>query len=362
MRGATLALAALQLLLAALAPAPALAKAPHIVMIVVDDWGSADASFIGNTNVRTPHIDALYASGMRLSRLYGQPVCSPSRAAIHTGRLPLAYGLSSYVIDPDGVNYGLNLNETTLPQLLRDRGGYSTHHVGKAHMGMSSWNYTPTFRGYNSFHGFYTGGQDYFTHLAGAGYDFHVDATPNCGEGCSRIDWASQGVYSTHVFTTSACSVIAAHAAASPASPLFLYLAYQAVHSPDQVPQSYIDPFNATIPTDAKRRTFAGMLAALDEGIGNVTAALDAAGMREDTLILVMADNGGAIACGDSTCGDATGTSNFPLRGGKHSLYEGGVRLLGLAAGPMVYGRAENHTGLMHHADWLPTLLEAAGV
>jgi hypothetical protein len=134
------------------------------------------------------------------------------------------------------------------------------------------------------------------------------------------------------------------------------------VHSPDQVPQAYIDAFNATIPHDAKRRTFAGMLAALDEGIGNVTAALRAAGMLDNTLILVAGDNGGPIACGDGTCGDATGTSNWPLRGGKHSLYEGGVRLLGVASGPMLYGRGENHSGLMHHADWLPTLLEAAGV
>jgi arylsulfatase A-like enzyme len=230
-------------------------------------------------------------------------------------------------------------------------------------MGMASWAQTPTFRGYNSFHGFYTGGQDYYTHMAGAGYDFHKDASRECGAGCSQVDWASQGLYSTHVFTSAACDVIASHAAtAPPATPLFLYLAYQAVHSPDQVPASYTDPYNATIPNDAKRRTFAGMLSALDEGVGNVTAALRAAGMEENTLVIFVADNGGPIACADGTCGDATGTSNFPLRGGKHSLYEGGTRVMALAAGPMLYGRGENHTGLMHHVDWLPTLLEAAGV
>jgi arylsulfatase B len=222
----------------------------------------------------------------------------------------LAYGLQTYVIDPTGVDYGLNLNETTLPQLLRDRGNYSTHAVGKWHQGESDWRFTPTFRGYDSFHGFYTGGQDYFTHMAGPGYDFRIDATRECGRGCSVVDWASQGVYSTHVFTRAACDVIAAHNAATP---LFLYLAYQAVHSPDQVPPQYEAPYNATIPHDAKRRTFAGMLSALDEGVGNVTRALEAAGMLQDTLILFVADNGGPIACADSTCGDATGTSNFPL-------------------------------------------------
>ena len=141
-----------------------------------------------------------------------------------------------------------------------------------------------------------------------------------------------------------------------------MYLAYQAVHSPDQVPQHYIDPYNATIP-DAKRRTFAGMLSALDEGVGNVTRALDAAGLTNSTLILFIADNGGPIACTDGPCGDATGSSNWPLRGGKHTLWEGGVRVTAVASGPMVHGpHGTNETGLMHHVDWLPTLLEAAGI
>ena len=96
---------------------------PHVIFIVADDLGWADVSFTGFSDVRTPHIDALHAGGLRLTRYYGQPVCSPSRAAIHTGRLPLAMGLQTYVIDPEGVDYGLDLNETTLPQLLRDKGG-----------------------------------------------------------------------------------------------------------------------------------------------------------------------------------------------------------------------------------------------
>lgn len=118
---------------AATAPSAASAASstqPNVIFIVADDLGWADCSFTGASDVRTPHIDALHARGLRMTRYYGQPVCSPSRAAIHTGRLPLAYGLQTYVIDPEGVDYGLNLNETTLPQLLRDRGGYETHAVG----------------------------------------------------------------------------------------------------------------------------------------------------------------------------------------------------------------------------------------
>ena len=105
---------------------------PHVVVLLADDLGFGDCGFTGVSDVRTPHIDALLARGVRATRYYGQPVCSPSRAALHTGRLPLAYGLQTYVIDPAGVDYGLNLNETTLPQLLRDRAGYDTHAIGKA--------------------------------------------------------------------------------------------------------------------------------------------------------------------------------------------------------------------------------------
>jgi hypothetical protein len=262
---------------------------------------------------------------------------------------------------------------------------------------MARWSQTPTFRGYDSFHGFYSGGQDYFTHQADGGFDMHLDAARECGANCSRTDWAAAGEYTTHIFTRAAVDVIEAH---PKGSPLFLYLAYQAVHSPDQVPQSYIDPYNSTI-ADPKRRTFAGMLSCLDEGVGNVTAAIERAGLADNTLFVFVADNGGPIACQDGPCGDATGTSNWPLRAGKaglepaksprarapvlslahltlsnpslasprlsptsqHTVWEGGVRLTALVAGPMVAPPlGTNLTGLMHHSDWLPTLLEAAGV
>ena len=352
------ALRALALPLLLLFPLAAAAP-PHIVLIVADDLGFGDVGYTGLSNIRTPNIDALQRKGARLSRYYGQPVCSPSRAALHTGRYPLVYGLQTYVIDPVGVDYGLNLNETTLPELLRDRGGYQTHAVGKWHLGSAQWAQTPTFRGYNSFHGFYLGGQDYFTHMASGGYDLNIDVGANCGANCSRVDWASAGRYSTELYASTAVDVISAH---DPATPLFLYVAFQAVHSPDEVPEHYIDPYNATI-ADKKRRVFAGMLSCLDEGVGNITTALARAGMADNTLVVFVADNGAPIECSQNTCGDANGGTNYPLRGGKHSLWEGGVRLTAVASGPMLnLPPGSNFTGLMHHTDWLPTLLEAAGV
>merc|ERR1711924_53049 len=134
-----------------------------------------------------------------------------------------------------------------------------------------------------------------------------------------------------------------------------MYLAYQAVHSPDEAPQSYIDAYNTSI-DNQQRRKFAGMLSAMDEGIGNVTAALDAKGMLEQTFIILTTDNGGP----SETCA-RTGTSNFPLRGSKCSLWEGGTRGFGLVHGAGVSKTGIDFQGFMHAADWLPTLLEMTG-
>jgi arylsulfatase A-like enzyme len=353
---------------AAAAPTAAVSKAaasppPSIIFILADDLGWHDVGFSGS-GIETPNIDALLANGVRLSEFYGQPVCTPSRTAITTGRFPIAYGMQSYVLDPTGVDYGLNLNETTLASVLRDRGGYSTVHVGKHHMGEARWEQTPTFRGFNFFHGYYSGGQDYFTHKEQGAIDFRIDAGRECGANCSVVDWDSVGVYSANVYGASAVAQIAKHAAAYPdgSKPLFMYLATQSVHAPAQVPPHYIP---SPCPWSATRCTFAGMIRALDELVGNVTDALAAAGMADNTLIVFVADNGGPTV--DDGGGDAIGSTNWPLRGGKHGVFEGGVRLTAVVSGPLVVPpagvpRGGNLTGLVHHVDWFPTLLEAAGV
>lgn len=180
--------------------------------------------------------------------------------------------------------------------------------------------------------------------------------------------WDRQGDYSTTVFSERAVDVINEH---DTSEPLFLYLAYQAVHSPDEVPDQYVEPYKKTIPNDTKRQTFAGMLTCMDEGVGNVTAALKAKGMLDNTLIIVQADNGGPIE-GTSRChicGDHTGTSNYPLRGGKHSLWVGGTLASSIAwaspsSGILPPSANGTHLGynLMHVVDWQPTLLRFAGM
>lgn len=265
------------------------------------------------------------------------------------------------MIDPPGVDYGLNLNETLLPQYLK-AAGWATAAVGKYHLGMARWEQTPTFRGFDFFHGYYSGGQDYYTHMESGGFDLHVDKGPNCGAGCSQLDFANNGTYSTTLYSSVAVDLIKQHAATAPDTPMFMYLAYQAVHSPDQVPESYVAPYKAKFPGNPQRATFAGMLACLSEGVGNVTRALNETGMLDNTIIVFAADNGCPISCPNSTCGDATGCSNFPLRGGKHSLFDGGVRGFSLIQGPGIQDHGVNRSGLFHHVDWLPTLLDAVGV
>ena len=324
---------------------------PHVLFVVIDDLGWDDVGFRSH-QIQTPHIDSLAARGRVLSRYYVQDVCSPSRATFQTGRFAMHHSIVDWI--PPASTYGLPLNETTLAEKFKEA-GYAAHAVGKWHLGFYKWDYTPTFRGFDSFLGFYSGGEDYFKHESSGGYDFRRDPSPRCGKGCSQVMTDARGRYSTTVFTEEAVRVVSDHDPAL--QPLFLYLAYQGVHAPAQVPQSYVDPYRKSI-ADTTRRTFAGMLSAVDEGIGNVTAALAAKGMLNNTLIVFTSDNGGP-----TTTGDGIGARNWPLRGGKHSIWEGGVRATAFVSGaglsPEVGGTP--YGNLMHGADWLPTLSAVAG-
>ena len=334
--------------LAGAATAAAAASKKNVLFVVVDDLGFDDVGFRSG-QIHTPTIDALADRGVVLDQYYVQDVCSPSRATFMTGRYAMHHSVVDWI--PPASSYGLPLNETTMAEKFKEA-GYKTHASGKWHLGFYKWEFTPTFRGFDSFLGFYSGGEDYFTHESSGGYDFRRDTSPRCGKGCSEIDWQDKGKYSTTVFTREAVRVVEEH---DTSDPLFLYLAYQGVHSPPQVPEKYIAPYKDLI-ADPKRRTFAGMLSAVDEGIANVTAALKRRGMLENTLIIFTSDNGGP-----TTTTDGVGARNWPLKGGKHSVWEGGVRATAFVSGAGVTPQSTPYKGLMHGADWLPTLSKVAG-
>lgn len=339
-------------------------KKPHILFIVIDDLGSHDLGRHGS-GIHTPHVDKLADEGVYMDNYYVLPYCSPTRAALLSGRYPLHTGCHQ-VIDPDSVQ-GLPLDEETMAQVMR-RAGYQAHAVGKWHIGHSNWRMTPTYRGFQSFFGFYIGGEHYFSHYNRDGYDLRFDKQEFCGKDCSRLA-DERGNYSTHVFTREAIRVIDEYHESSKdnseeeeQSPLFLYLAYQAVHYPDEVPDQYRDRYNGTAKKEGwsdHRQTYAGMLTAADEGIHDVTEYLKQKGMWEDTVVVFTTDNGGPTAL----CA-VQGSSNYPKRGGKCTIYEGGTTGDGFVSGPALSTHwdvavKQSYPYLFHVVDWLPTIAAA---
>lgn len=329
-------------------------------MIVVDDLGSHDLGIHGS-GIQTPHADALAQIGMYLDQYYVLPYCSPTRSALMSGKYPLHTGVHN-VIAPTSAA-GLPLRDETLANLLK-RGGYQNHAIGKWHLGHAHWLQTPTFRGFDEFFGFYFGAEDYFSHIHGGGYDLRHDQSPNCGRGCSMVV-DKRGNYSSPVFARETIRMmndyVKATADNAMAGPLFQYLAFQAVHCPNQVPTEYIDRYENYTEWNDQRKIYAGMLTAADDAIGQVVNAYKEAGLWQDTLVIFTTDNGGP-----TTIGCATGASNYPKRGGKCTLWEGGTTGDGFLSGPAlsrlnVPGGAR-FPHLFHVVDWFPTIADWIGV
>lgn len=243
-----------------------------------------------------------------------------------TGRYPMRYGLQDYVIlvwSP----FALNENETILPEVLKKE-GYSNYAVGKWHLGAWKWRYTPTYRGFDQFYGYYHGAIDYFTHDQEGGYDFRNDSRPYCGPDCSIVDKKANGTYSTFLYTQEAIRMLKNH---NSSKPFFLYLAQQGVHDPTEAPQEYIDKFKHI--KNLGRRTFAAELYLVDESIRNITKVMDELGYLNDTLIVFTTDNG-ACSCPDGP-GDNNGC-NYPYRAGKGTQFEGGVKGVSFITGNLV--------------------------
>ncbi len=249
--------------------------APHIVFFLADDLGWGDVGFHGGT-IPTPHIDQLAERGVRLEQFYVQPVCSPTRGALLTGRYPMRLGLQVGVVRP-WAKHGLPLDERTLPQALREA-GYATAICGKWHLGHVSPEYLPTRRGFDRQYGHYNGALDYFTHIRDGGHDWHENDAANHDKG-----------YATDLIADAAIEIIAGH---DPGKPLFLYVPFNAPHTPLQAPASWVGKF-AHI-ENKQHRIYAAMVACMDDAIGRILAALDEHGFaREETLVFFCSDNGG---------------------------------------------------------------------
>jgi arylsulfatase A-like enzyme len=309
------------------------APRPNIVFFLIDDLGRTDVGFMGCKDIKTPNIDKLAHGGAILESHYVQPVCSPTRAALMTGRYATRTGV--YTVVRPNAKWGLPLQERTLANALKDA-GYETAITGKWHLGEFEPAYRPTARGFDHQYGHYFGALDYFTHIRDNVDDWYRDDKPLKEEG-----------YSTHLIAKEASRLIKAKAKDKP---LFLYVPFNGVHSPLQVPDSYMEPYAAV---KENRRKLAGMLSAVDEAIGQIATALEESGQRDNTLILFSADNGGP--------NPVTLSTNGELRAGKGTIYEGGIRVCAFANWPSRIPAGTKITEPMHAVDWFPTLVKLGG-
>lgn len=305
---------------------------PNIVVLMADDLGMADLSFLGGTP-KTPVIDQLAADGIRLSNFHAFPVCSPSRAAFLTGRSPLRYGLAWSPLPPWSQR-GLPTKEITIAERLREA-GYRTALIGKWHLGNSAAEQHPHQHGFDHFYGCLTGSVSYW------------DRIPRAG----GIDWQRNGKtdpqpgYTTHLIGAEADSLIRDH---DFGKPLFLFVSFTAPHQPLEAPKESLQPYTGV--ADVARRRFCAMVSEMDRAIGQVQTALEQRGQLDNTLLIFVSDNGGARDAG----GD-----NQPYRSGKGSVFEGGVKVPAVIRWPskLAGGEFAEFTTIM---DLAPTFYSAA--
>lgn len=316
------------------------AKPANIVLVVADDLGYNDVGFHGS-EIYTPNLDNLARTGVTLEDYYVSRSCTPSRSQLLTGRYGIHTGQYRNIqpLQPTC----LRLDEVTIAQKLKER-NYKTHMIGKWHLGHSMIECTPTRRGFDSFYGILLGSGDHYRYfkrerVKGA-YHFGYDLWRN--NTVSRAE-ALSGTYSTAGYANEALRVISAH---DPKYPLFMYVAFQAPHGPLQVPRSWRQR-NKGI-ADVKRQYLAGMVTAVDAAVGELVRSLKSRGLWENTVLVFTTDNGGQIM---------NGGSNWPLRGGKGSFWEGGIKGVGLVNSPLIKLPGRKSHKLMHVSDWFPTFV-----
>ncbi len=328
---------------------------PNFIIVYTDDQGYGDLSCMGDTHVRTPHLDALAASGARFMDWYSNsPVCSPSRASLMTGQYPAHAGVRRILAGARDT-VGLPPGKPTIASALREE-GYRTALFGKWHLGVSPEAMPHNF-GFDEWFGFLAGCIDYFSHIFYWGQGRGLDPTHDLWENGQEV--YANGQYFTEMVTERSVDFI--QRAASDGEPFFLYAAYNAPHYPMHAPAKYMDRFSH-LPWD--RQVMAAMLSAVDDGVGDLVAALDRYGLRENTFIFFSADNGPSRETRnwlDGTPDPYYGGTTGRLRGHKSSLFDGGIREPAIMSWPGRIPAAQviSEVGVM--MDIMPTFLSAAG-
>jgi len=320
-------------------PSPADAKQPNIVLFLVDDLGYVDLSCLGS-DLKTPHIDSIAAGGVRCTQAYATGcVCAPSRAGLLTGRYQHRFGFEDnpgpFRRSPD-IEVGLDLNESTIADRLKAL-GYATGMVGKWHDGDAD-KYQPPERGFDEFYGFNNGAQRYL----------NVDSSETPMMRGTEPEKHGPG-YLTDTFGKEAAAFVDRHQK----EPFFLFVSFNAPHGPLTASESYLQKY-ASI-EDEKRRVYAAMVDAIDHNVGVVLNKLSECGLEENTLILFMSDHGGV------SNQKGTWADNGPLRAGKGTLWEGGLRTPLFLQWKTGLPQGVTYDQPVITLDLLPTLVSAAG-
>ena len=312
---------------------------PNILVILADDLGYADVGFNGCKDIPTPNLDGLAKQGMRCTNGYvTHPFCSPSRAGLMVGRYQQRFGHENNPAWlPESTVAGLPLSQTTLPQALKTA-GYVTGCVGKWHLG-AHLQFHPNRRGFDEYFGMLGGGHIYLAGTKG-GAEYLIPMSRNGND-------EPLAGYLTDVLGREAAAFMSQHQG----SPWFLYLAFNAPHTPLQVTDKQLDRVKGI--SDETRRNYAGLVVGLDDAVGEVLAALRASGQVENTLVWFFSDNGGPVS--------VTHSDNTPLRGGKGSVFEGGIRVPFLLSWPGRLAQGKDYPQPVTSLDVFATAMAISG-
>eukprot|EP00038_Savillea_parva_P028242 m.63962 g.63962 ORF g.63962 m.63962 type:complete len:567 (+) comp8190_c0_seq1:1650-3350(+) len=319
---------------------------PNIVFFLADDIGWSDFGYFGmDLYGATPMIDTLAEQGVRLACVYGQTACTPGRAAFLTGRYPIRSGLQKGAIKATQIK-GILTDMTLVSDELK-KAGYNTAMVGKWHVGCAAWEQTPLWRGFDSFGGFLCNGQMDFYYKKNDGYyDLWDDDQMD-----TNSDHLDTSVRVSEVYDAKAMDFIAAQ---SSSTPWFLYYALQDPHTPLTSPDYFLEEYPCSqLTSDSSRQTYCGMMRCIDTAVEAIMSTVSQYGFLDNTLVIFSGDNGGA---------PKNGGYNWPLRGSKGTLHEGGVRQASFAWGAMLDSsvRGTTYDGQLHLVDFFPTIMAVA--
>ncbi len=330
---------------------------PNIILILADDLGWGDVGYHGS-DIRTPNIDSISLKGLELNQFYTSFSCTPSRVGLLTGKYPSKLGLGGKVITPNRKD-GLPTEEQTIAELLGDIGYSKRACIGKWHLGHSHEKFHPLNQGFTYFYGHYGGQVNYFTHTRKGELDWHRNFDPSYDVG-----------YTTSLITNEAVNFISNEI--NEEEPFFLYIAYNAPHTPLQAEKRFLEMygFDSNKPLyssldpvekqdsnalalqgqgNTKRQTYSAMVTAMDEGIGQILNTVKKKGIQENTIVIFLSDNGASIK---------KGGKNFPLKGEKGKSYEGGIKVPALVYWPEKIKSKKVSNEIFSYIDILPTLLD----